>query len=121
MIVATIIVVIVVFLLYLYGSKIVNDKNNEMKSSSQVEDPYKSPAINKQSEDEYKKFEQMKRSLSLPDNFASFISPLCKKRALGCLTLVQCVNIPIMCLHTLLRFAMNNVASFATINNTVMN
>ncbi|MBR5964514.1 MAG: hypothetical protein IK015_00115 [Treponema sp.] len=76
MIVATIIVVIVVFLLYLYGSKIVNDKNNEMKSSSQVEDPYKSPAINKQSEDEYKKFEQMKRSLSLPDNFASFDCPI---------------------------------------------
>ena len=32
---------------------------------------------------------------------------------------VQCVNVPIMYIHTLLMFAMNNVASFATINNTV--
>ena len=77
-----IILILLIFIaLVINGSRNLKKKENQNKtsfeaSSSHNENPYEQPAINKQTEDEYEKFNEMKRTLQLPDNFAPFDCPI---------------------------------------------
>lgn len=77
-----IILILLIFIaLVINGSRNLKKKENQNKtsfeaSSSHNENPYEQPAINKQAEDEYEKFNEMKRTLQLPDNFAPFDCPI---------------------------------------------
>lgn len=67
-----IILILLIFIaLVIIGSRNLKKKENQNKtsfeaSSSHNETPYEQPAINKQAEDEYEKFNEMKKTLQLP-------------------------------------------------------
>lgn len=77
-----IILILLIFIaLVINGSRNLKKKENQNKTSFEVssshnENPYDQPSINKQAEDEYEKFNEMKRTLQLPDNFAPFDCPI---------------------------------------------